>query len=70
MSKEKKKGFRTERNYAVLVIWIVGKSYNNINSYTQNKRQSSLELLNEIADNLIVEVIGLIISNKESQEWI
>ena len=38
----------------------LGKSYNMVNSYAQNRRQPSLELLFEIAKLLNVEVKDLI----------
>ncbi|MDV3793753.1 transcriptional regulator [Elizabethkingia anophelis] len=43
----------------------LGKSYNMVNSYVQNRRQPSLDILNEIADILDVDVRVLIISNRE-----
>ena len=43
----------------------LGKSYNMVNSYVQNRRQPSLEDLNKIADILDVDVRDLIISNKD-----
>jgi len=42
----------------------LGKSYNMVNSYVQNRRQPSLEILFEIADVLNVDVKELIVSNK------
>lgn len=48
-------------------IWLcdqLGKSYNMVNSYVQNRRQPSLELLFEIAHVLNVDVKDLIVSNK------
>lgn len=44
----------------------LGKSYNMVNGYVQNRQQPRLEVLNEIADILNVDVRDLIISNKES----
>lgn len=44
----------------------LGKSYNMINSYVQNRRQPSLLDLNKIAEILDVDVRELIQSNKES----
>lgn len=41
------------------------KSYNMVNSYVQNRRQPSLELLNIIAEILNVDVKDLIVSNKK-----
>lgn len=43
----------------------LGKSYNMVNGYVQNRRQPSLELLYKIADLLKVDIKELIISNKE-----
>jgi len=43
----------------------LGKSYNMVNGYVQNRQQPRLEILNEIADILNVDVRELIISNKE-----
>ena len=42
----------------------LGKSYNMVNSYVQNRRQPSLEVLYEIAEILGVDVKDLIISNR------
>lgn len=42
----------------------LGKSYNMVNSYVQNRSQPSLETLNQIADLLDVDVRELIVSNK------
>lgn len=44
----------------------LGKSYNMVNSYVQNRSQPSLEILNRIADLLDVDVRELILSNKEN----
>ncbi|MDY6801173.1 MAG: helix-turn-helix transcriptional regulator [Bacteroidota bacterium] len=43
----------------------LGKSYNMINSYAQNRRQPSLVDLNKIAEILNVDIRDLIQSNKE-----
>lgn len=43
----------------------LGKSYNMVNSYAQNRSQPSLEILNEIAEILDVDVKDLVVSNKE-----
>jgi len=43
------------------------KSYNMVNSYVQNRRQPSLEVLNEIADILDVDIKELIVSNKKTK---
>jgi putative transcriptional regulator len=42
----------------------LGKSFNTVNSYVQNRQQPRLEVLNKIADILNVDVKSLIISNK------
>ena len=42
----------------------LGKSYNMVNSYAQNRRQPSLEVLYEIAKVLNIDVKDLIVSNK------
>jgi putative transcriptional regulator len=42
----------------------LGKSYNMVNGYLQNRQQPRLEVLNEIAEILDVDVKELIISNK------
>lgn len=41
----------------------IGKSYNMVNGYVQNRKQPSLELLNEIAKILDVDVKDLIQSS-------
>jgi putative transcriptional regulator len=43
----------------------LGKSYNMVNGYVQNRQQPRLEVLNEIADILDVDVKELIVSSKE-----
>ena len=53
-------------------IWLaekIGKSYNMVNGYVQNRRQPSLKLLNEIAKILDVDVKDLIQSstNKDAK---
>lgn len=50
-------------------IWLaerLGKSYNMVNAYVQNRQQPRLEVLNEIATILEVDVRDLIESNKNS----
>jgi transcriptional regulator with XRE-family HTH domain len=42
----------------------LGKSYNMINSYVQNRRQPSIEDLYKIAEILEVDVKELLVSNK------
>lgn len=49
-------------------VWLaekLGKSYNMVNSYAQNRTQPSLEDLNRIANILDVDVKDLIISNRK-----
>ncbi|SDR88373.1 Helix-turn-helix [Formosa sp. Hel1_31_208] len=49
-------------------IWLaeqLGKSYNMVNSYAQNRRQPSLEDLYKIAEILNVDIKELIVSNKK-----
>lgn len=43
----------------------LGKSYNMVNAYAQNRQQPRLETLMEIAEILDVDVKELIISNKD-----
>lgn len=45
----------------------LSKSYNMVNAYAQNRRQPSLEMLNDIANILNVDVKDLIVSNKEKK---
>ena len=42
----------------------LGKSFNTVNSYVQNRQQPRLEVLNKIADILDVDIKSLLISNK------
>jgi transcriptional regulator with XRE-family HTH domain len=42
----------------------IGKSYNMVNSYVQNRSQPGLEILYKIAETLDVDIKDLIISNK------
>ena len=44
------------------------KSYNMVNGYVQNRQQPRLEVLNEIARILDVDVRKLIVSNKEDKK--
>jgi transcriptional regulator with XRE-family HTH domain len=49
-------------------IWLaekLGKSYNMVNAYVQNRQQPRLEILMSIADILDIDVKELIISNKK-----
>ncbi len=41
----------------------LGKSYNMVNSYVQNRQQPRLEVLNDIAKILDVDVVELIVSS-------
>ena len=43
----------------------LGKSFNMVNSYVQNRQQPRLEVLIEIAKILDVDVLELIVSTKE-----
>ena len=43
------------------------KSYNMVNGYVQNRQQPRLEILNEIAEILDVDIKDLIISNKSEK---
>lgn len=48
-------------------IWLaekLGKSYNMVNSYAENRRQPSIEILFRIAEILDVEVRDLLIERK------
>lgn len=48
-------------------IWLaeqLGKSYNMVNSYVQNRRQPSIECLYEIAEILNIEAKELLIDRK------
>lgn len=48
-------------------VWLaekLNKSFNMVNSYCQNRRQPSLEVLYEIAEILNVDVSELLISKK------
>lgn len=46
----------------------LGKSYNMVNAYVQNRQQPRLETLMEIAEILDIDVKELIVSNKPEQE--
>ncbi|MCK9450263.1 MAG: helix-turn-helix transcriptional regulator [Bacteroidales bacterium] len=43
----------------------LGKSYNMVNGYVQNRQQPRLEVLSEIANILDVDIKELIVSNKK-----
>ena len=49
-------------------IWLseqLGKSYNMVNSYVQNRRQPSLEDLYKISEILDIDIKELLASNKD-----
>ncbi len=46
----------------------LGKSYNMVNGYVQNRQQPRLEILFEIAKILDVEVAELLVSKKKNTE--
>jgi transcriptional regulator with XRE-family HTH domain len=43
----------------------LGKSYNMVNGYVQNRQQPRLEVLHDIAKILEVDVVELIVSSKK-----
>ena len=43
----------------------LGKSYNMVNGYVQNRQQPRLEVLNDIAEILDVDVRKLLVGNKD-----
>ena len=45
----------------------LGKSYNMVNSYVQNRKQPRLDVLNEIDKILDVDVVELILSSKKKE---
>ena len=45
----------------------LGKSYNMVNSYVQNRRQPSIEVLFQIAELLDIDVKDLLVSNKKKE---
>ena len=48
-------------------IWLaerLGKSFNSVNSYVQNRKQPRLEVLGEIATILDVDIKDLLVSSK------
>jgi transcriptional regulator with XRE-family HTH domain len=55
-------------NKGIKQTWLaeqLGKSYNMVNAYVQNRQQPRLEDLYKIADILQVDIKELIISNKD-----
>lgn len=52
-------------------MWLskeLNKSYNMVNSYVQNRRQPSIEVLFQIAEILNEDVKDLLVSNKKETE--
>ena len=52
-------------------IWLaekLGKSYNMVNAYAKNRNQPRLEVLNDIANILDVDIKDLINSNKKTSK--
>jgi putative transcriptional regulator len=52
-------------------IWLaeqLGKSYNMVNSYVQNRRQPSIECLYEIAKILNIDASELLVKSKKENE--
>jgi putative transcriptional regulator len=45
----------------------LGKSYNMVNGYVQNRQQPRLEVLHEIAHIIDVDVRELLVSNKQEK---
>lgn len=43
----------------------LGKSYNMVNAYVQNRQQPRLEILDEISKILDIDIKDLIVSNKD-----
>lgn len=46
----------------------LGKSYNMVNAYVQNRQQPRIEILYEIAELLSVDVKDLLVSNKSEEK--
>ena len=52
-------------------VWLadkLGKSYNMVNAYVQNRRQPTLELLYKIAEILQVEAKDLLVESKNQSK--
>lgn len=52
-------------------VWLserLGKSFNTVNGYVQNRQQPRLEILAEIAKLLNVDIKDLIVSTKEDNK--
>lgn len=59
------------KSKGIMQKWLsekLGKSYNMVNSYVQNRRQPSIEDLYKIPEILDVSVKDLIVDNKEDAE--
>ena len=57
-------------NKGIRQTWLaekLGKSFNTVNGYVQNRQQPRLEVLNEIADILDIDIKELLNSNKKSK---
>ena len=46
----------------------LGKSYNMVNAYVQNRQQPRIEILYEVAELLSVDVKDLLVSNKIAEK--
>ncbi len=58
-------------NKGVKQTWLagkLGKSYNMVNGYVQNRQQPRLEVLTEIANILDVDIRELIVSTKTNDQ--
>ena len=56
------------KDKGVKQIWLadkLGKSYNMVNGYVQNRQQPRLEVLNDIAEILDIDVRNLLVGNKD-----
>ena len=62
------KTFLTELNGKIIkptsLAEKLGKSYNMVNSYVQNRRLPSIEVLNKVANILEIDVKELLVSSK------
>jgi transcriptional regulator with XRE-family HTH domain len=50
-------------------VWLaekLGKSYNMVNGYVQNRQQPRLEVLNDIAEILNIDIKELLVSSKKN----
>lgn len=58
-------------NKEITQMWLskeLNKSYNMVNSYVQNRRQPSIEVLFRIAELLNEDVKDLLVSNKKEEK--